>query len=725
MQQKTIITQKGMAKVTIIKNYRNDRTFRRVELAELAQTISSGRYQKEVAELRYVMPIVNVRRSEDGSFRGHREFSKLPQICFSAEYEKRDGGQRLVAYSGLVLLEVNNLRDLEEAEAVRAGAGRMPQTVMAFVGVDGRSVMIVCRGELFPDSRRDDSEQLPNEEEAMRTFNINLYEQARMVYNGQLGVTVEKLEPTLTRLCYLSYDPDVVYNPLAMPFYAAANVVGKGVVPKKVHQGEQAGNVPGRNRFESLHYIYELNSRKAFEDTYDEPEETRAHQTLTRLAEECLKTGVPMGMAARLAKFSWIGKDKELVDMVFANIYNEKALREYQQQKRIAVPLKNMSPEALLTMKIDVFLKSNYELRLNVMRGVAEFRERNEWGFDFRDLTEEARNSITMRALEQGIRCWDKDIRRFVNSEDIQPYDPMTDYLEHLPQWDGKDRIGDLARRVPNSYEDWVPMFHLWMRSMVAMWQGKGQLTGNALVPLIIGRQGCGKSSFCRILLPRDLRIYYNDRINFKNEADLNLGLSSFALINLDEFDKITQRQQIVLKYLVSASDLKYRPPYGKAYTSRRRYASFIGTTNETTPLTDPTGSRRFVCVMADGDIDFQTPVDYKQVYAQLAQEVEQGERYWLDDEETRRLMRHNLQFQRMNGLAEMLMAIVAKPAADEEGEWLTLAEISALLTRHFKGYKEDKGSFEKIGSILRRPEYCFECHRQTSGRKYLVKVKV
>ena len=144
---------------------------------------------------------------------------------------------------------------------------------------------------------------------------------------------------------------------------------------------------------------------------------------------------------------------------------------------------------------------------------------------------------------------------------------------------------------------------------MVAMWLGKGQLTGNALVPLLIGRQGCGKTSFCRLLLPPELMNYYNDRINFKNESDLNLGLTSFALINLDEFDKITQRQQIVLKYLVSTTDLNYRPPYGKAYQSHRRYASFIGTTNEQMPLSDPTGARRFICVNIDGDIDFQTPV--------------------------------------------------------------------------------------------------------------------
>ena len=263
------------------------------------------------------------------------------------------------------------------------------------------------------------------------------------------------------------------------------------------------------------------------------------------------------------------------------------------------------------------------------------------------------------------------------------------------------------------------------MRSMVAMWLGKGQLTGNALVPLLIGRQGCGKSSFCRILLPRELQDYYNDRINFKNEQDLNLGLSSFGLINLDEFDKITQRQQIVLKYLVSTADLKYRPPYGKAYTSNRRYASFIGTTNEQMPLTDPSGSRRFLCVSIDGDIDFETPVDHTQLYAQLMYEIRHGERYWLSKDEERALMEHNLAYQRLNGLGEMLMSLIAKPRSVEDGEWISLKDLSALLKTHFKGYKEDTTSFQKIGNYLRRPEYKFQSRHTNTGTLYLIKRRV
>ena len=185
----------------------------------------------------------------------------------------------------------------------------------------------------------------------------------------------------------------------------------------------------------------------------------------------------------------------------------------------------------------------------------------------------------------------------------------------------------------------------------------------------------------------------------------------------------MTQRQQIVLKYLVSTADLKYRPPYGKAYTSNRRYASFIGTTNEQMPLTDPSGSRRFVCVGIDGDIDFETPVQHDQLYAQLMEEIHRGERYWLTKEEERALMEHNLQYQRLNGLGEMLLSLIQKPRNDSDGQWISLKDLSALLKVHFRGYKEDPGTFQKIGHFLSRPEYKFQSKHSATGVLYWVKM--
>ena len=721
-----------MKEITIIKNSRGAETLRATELHVLAEAIRSEEYQKEVNNLRTYYPLMSKERNEDGTLAGAEEQTRrLPRLCFASLLENRNQQRVMKAYTGMVLLEVDNLQSYEEAAAVRNGAALMPQTLMAFVGANGLSVEIICSGMLTTASE----EALPQNADDIRTFHLNLYEKARLVYNGQLGVTIEKLEPHLERVCYMSSDRELFYNPAATPFYIELTTVDKAVGSKAATTIEARETAPGLDRYLTLHKIFEFNLMKAYDEMdtdemfdagdgqQQNEDELYTHLLAIRLASKCQQTGIPMSIALRMARaHSIFRKDMMLLRLVFENAYRKTNEKKYRSRKAISNPLKNIAPETLLTMKIDIFLREHYELRKNVMRGVAEYRQRSGLGFSFQDLTEEARNSMTLRALEQGIKCWDKDIRRFVNSDDIELYDPIGDWLEHLPRWDGKDRVTPLAQRVKTDYEEWTHLFHLWMRSMVAMWQGKGQLTGNALVPLLIGRQGCGKSSFCRILLPRDQREYYNDRINFKNESDLNLGLTSFALINLDEFDKITQRQQIVLKYLVSTADLKYRPPYGKAYSSHRRYASFIGTTNDQTPLVDPSGSRRFICVVAEGNIDFQTPIDYDQLYAQLLYEVAHGERYWLTKEEEQALMRHNLQYQRLNGLGEMLLSLYRRPEGDEEGRWLSLKDISARLKQAFRSsYKEEPGTFEKIGNFLNRPEYKFQSRHRNTGTEYYV----
>lgn len=258
---------------------------------------------------------------------------------------------------------------------------------------------------------------------------------------------------------------------------------------------------------------------------------------------------------------------------------------------------------------------------------------------------------------------------------------------------------------------------------MVAHWMGKDMLHGNAYTPLLIGEQGCGKSSFCKNILPPELASYYYDRIDFKNEQSADLALTRFALINIDEFDQLSARRQAILKYLLQKSEVKTRRPYGMAIEELRRYASFIATTNNPSPLSDETGSRRFICIMVKGRIDYLTPVDYEQMYAQAVSEIGAGARFWFDDAETAVIMAQNEDFQLEDGLTTMV-GTYFEPARDEDdGQWFMLTDIVVELRKHFRNLKDDTGTMRALGKKLKALGFR---HQRTTGgsTKYLAKLR-
>ena len=82
--------------------------------------------------------------------------------------------------------------------------------------------------------------------------------------------------------------------------------------------------------------------------------------------------------------------------------------------------------------------------------------------------------------------------------------------------WDGKDRIRALAGLVPCDNPHWQELFYRWFLSMVAHWRGVDRQHGNNTSPLLVGSQGYRKSTFCRIILPPELRFGYTDSIDLK-----------------------------------------------------------------------------------------------------------------------------------------------------------------------------------------------------------------
>ena len=706
-------------KITEFKRKGPKETVVRESLADIAEAIRNGKHIDEVHHLRQYYHLMHPRRTEDGRMETNFDFKMtLPRLCFSAEIDKYRKEFRVLNYNGLIVLEANNLADYDEAIRIRNEAARLPQTMMVFLGASGRSVKIVCRGELLPDN----GGGLPTTEEEIKKFHHQLYGTARKAYNAQLDITLDALKPLIHRTVYFSADPDMRFREQAVPFYVDMEEKTAPPSPTDLETvTKEHYLMPGRSLKQTYILNYQFILSEVMGHYFELPDEERAGELLMQIAAKCLEQGIPQQQAINLTMCHPVfNGDRLLVEKTFEDIYAVQNMKDWMKRNKLH-PLKSVPEDTLLMMKTDIFLHTHYEMRKNIMTGVAQYRDNNGEDDEFRDLDDEARNEMTMRAKEMGLKTWDRDIARFIESPRIEKFDPVNTWLDSIGTWDGEDRIKALAARVPTNQPNWEHYLHTWLLGMVAHWQGRKSLTGNALVPLLIGRQGCGKSSFCRILLPKELRDYYNDRINFKNETDLNLGLTSFALINIDEFDKTTARQQVLLKYLLSTADVKFRPPYGKAYKQYRRYASFIGTTNQPKPLTDPTGSRRFVCVEVTDMINFSDDLDHYQIYAQLKAEIEQGMKYWLDDDEIARLIDENERFQRIDSLEEMIAAVFRKPEEGEAGHWFSATEVLEKLQARYGKTTLKNYSPEKIGTRLSSRHFAFESDHKRKGNCYLM----
>lgn len=69
--------------------------------------------------------------------------------------------------------------------------------------------------------------------------------------------------------------------------------------------------------------------------------------------------------------------------------------------------------------------------------------------------------------------------------------------------------------------------------------------------------------------------------------------------------------------------------------------ASFIGTSNRKALLTDPSGSRRYFFAEVKEKIDC-SPLEHKQLFAQLKAELDEGKRYWFSAAEESELKLRN-----------------------------------------------------------------------------------
>ena len=371
------------------------------------------------------------------------------------------------------------------------------------------------------------------------------------------------------------------------------------------------------------------------------------------------------------------------------------------------------------------FLLDNFLLRRNVLNGKEEYSnkpasedEKPEW----HPLTQEALNSIIIRAKREQV-CEKgspkTDIVEFIHSNEIDTFDPIGEFLKDLPKWDGENHVARLFSRLPGISTEQMSFLSVWLRSAVAHWLQMDTLHGNECVPTLIGAQGCGKTTFFKRLLPPELRQYYLDHLNLSNKFDKEMALTNNLLVNLDELETIRPSQHAALKQTLSKSKVNGRPIYGSTQQDRLRYASFVATTNNPHPLTDATGSRRYICLTIPNGkfIDNTGEIDYGQLYAQVLHEIQELKSpYWFNNEEVARIQELNLNYMEQKDISECIAVCFRKPEEGENWKRMNSTEILNEIRNEYPSIPNTINSKVTVGIAMKLLGYE---HTECSHVKY------
>ena len=357
----------------------------------------------------------------------------------------------------------------------------------------------------------------------------------------------------------------------------------------------------------------------------------------------------------------------------------------------------------------ELYLITHYLFRRNVLNGKVEVAVKPAEGQEplWKPLTQSALNSIIIRAKRACI-CEDgspkSDIVEYVNSDEIDTFDPIADYLEHLPKWDGENHVARLFDRLPGVDSELMGYLATWLRSAVAHWLQMDTIHGNECVPTLIGAQGCGKTTFFVRLLPPHLREYYLDHLNLSNKFDKEMALTNNLLVNIDELDAIRPSQHASLKQTLSKSKVNGRPIYGASQEDRPRYASFVATTNNPHPLTDVTGSRRYICLtIPEGKyIDNASEIDYDQLYAQVLYELRvQKSPYWFNNDEVARIQQLNQNYLEQKDIADIVRICFRKPEPSELAQSMNCERLLEIITKEYPSVKATHGTKVYLGKAM------------------------
>ena len=321
-----------------------------------------------------------------------------------------------------------------------------------------------------------------------------------------------------------------------------------------------------------------------------------------------------------------------------------------------------------------------------------------------------------------------QDIYRVIESDYVPAFNPFVEYLESLPEWHEGDHdyIADLAATVkikgeqehmespeadsslfalrsshpsqeadsslftlrsslPSQEAD-SSLFTLrsslkkWLVGMVAGWISEDVV--NNVILVFIGEQGAYKTTWFNYLLPPQLKQYFYTKTNANRMTrDDLLTLAQYGLVCCEELDTMRPAELNQLKAAVTMPSIDERAAYAHFHEHRKHIASFCGTGNNVSFLSDPTGNRRWLPFEVESIVSpREHPFCYEGIYSQALALYKSGFTFWFTKEEIQEQNRHNRKFETPRLEHELVDLYFRKPLEHENSVFMTSSRVLQIV---------------------------------------------
>ena len=321
-----------------------------------------------------------------------------------------------------------------------------------------------------------------------------------------------------------------------------------------------------------------------------------------------------------------------------------------------------------------------------------------------------------------------QDVYRVIESDYVPAFNPFIEYLESLPEWHEGDHdyIADLAATVkikgeqehiespeadsslftlpsslpsqeadsslftlrsslPSQEAD-SSLFTLrsslkkWLVGMVAGWISEDVV--NNVILVFIGEQGAYKTTWFNYLLPPQLKQYFYTKTNANRMTrDDLLTLAQYGLVCCEELDTMRPAELNQLKAAVTMPSIDERAAYAHFHEHRKHIASFCGTGNNVSFLSDPTGNRRWLPFEVESIVSpREHPFCYEGIYSQALALYKSGFTFWFTKEEIQEQNRHNRKFETPRLEHELVDLYFRRPLEHENSMFMTSSRVLQII---------------------------------------------